>query len=56
MCTKNGVPLLPFAESRFSLKICSTGSLAEYAILIMCIVVFWLAERPALARWDVPLF
>lgn len=56
MCTKNGVPLLPFAESRFSLKICSTGSLAEYAILIMCIVVFWLAERPALLRWDVPLY
>ena len=56
MCTKNGVPLLPFAESRFSLKICSTGSLAEYAILVMCIVVFWLAERPALIRWDVPLY
>ena len=56
MCTKNGTPLLPFGDSRFSFKVCSTGSLGEYAILIMSIVVFWLAERPALARWDVPLY
>ena len=56
MCTKNGVPLLPFTEGRFSLTLCSTGSLGEYAILIMCVIVFWLAERPALMRWDVPLY
>ena len=43
MCTTRGIPLLPFGEKRFSLRICSTGSLAEYAILAMTIIVFWLA-------------
>ena len=43
MCTTRGIPLLPFGKKRFSLRICSTGSLAEYAILAMTIIVFWLA-------------
>ena len=45
MATTNGVPLLPFVEKRFSLKICSTGGLAEYAILAMTALVFWAACR-----------
>lgn len=56
MCTTHGTPLLPFAEKRFSFKICSTGCLGEYSILIMCIIVFWLAKRPELAHWNVPLY
>ena len=56
MCTTHGAPLLPFAEKRYSLKICSTGGFGEYAILILTVVVFWLAERQALAQWQVPLF
>lgn len=56
MCTTHGTPLVPFAEKRFSLKICSTGGIGEYAILIATIVVFWLAKRQAIAEWNVPLF
>ncbi len=43
MCTDRGVPLLPSGEKRLSLRICSTGSLAEYAILAMTMLIFWLA-------------
>ena len=56
MCTTHGTPLIPFAEKRFSLKICSTGGFGEYAILILTIVVFWLAKRQDIAAWNVPLF
>lgn len=56
MCTTHGVPLLPFGAQRVSLKVCSTGSLGEYAILITSIVVFWLAERPELVHFNVPLY
>ena len=56
MCTTHGVPLLPFAKKRFSLKLCSTGSIGEYALLIMCILVFWIMEKPELIRFDVPLY
>ena len=56
MCTSHGVPLLPFGKKRFSLKICSTGSFGEYAILIMCVLVFWIAKRPELLHFHVPLY
>lgn len=56
MCTSHGVPLLPFGRVRFSLKICSTGSFGEYAILIMCVLVFWIAKRPELLHFHVPLY
>ena len=56
MCTTHGVPLLPFAGKRFSLKLCSTGSLGEYALLVMCVLLFWIMEKPELIRFDVPLY
>ncbi|MGX8717976.1 MAG: metal-dependent hydrolase [Desulfovibrio sp.] len=43
LCTTRGIPLLPFGKKRASLRICATGSFAEYAILAMTIIVFWLA-------------
>ena len=56
MCTTHGVPLLPFAKKRFSLKLCSTGSLGEYALLIMSIVLFWIMKRPELVNFHVRLY
>lgn len=56
MCTLRGVPLLPFGKSRISLNICSTGSLGEYALLIMGVLVFWLAEKSELLHVHVPLY
>ena len=56
MCTTKGVPLLPFGNSRFSLKICSTGSWGEYAILFFSVILFWTAERQELLRFDIPLY
>ena len=52
----HGVPLLPFGNTRFSLKICSTGSFGEYAILIMSVLVFWVAKKPELLHFHVPLY
>jgi inner membrane protein len=56
MCTRHGVPLWPSGKKRFSLKLCSTGSLGEYAILLMSTVLFWIAKRPELMHFNVPLF
>ena len=56
MCTTHGVPLLPFAKKRFSLKLCSTGSLGEYALLVMSIALFWIMKRPELLHFHVPLY
>ena len=56
MCTTHGVPLLPFAQKRFSLKLCSTGSLGEYALLAMSIALFWIMKRPELVHFHVPLY
>lgn len=56
LCTTKGVPLLPFGDGKLSLRICSTGSVAEYAILGMSILLFWLAIRAGAVRVDVPLY
>ncbi|MCQ2444151.1 MAG: metal-dependent hydrolase [Mailhella sp.] len=56
MCTTKGVPLLPFGSRRASLKICSTGGVAEYAILGMSILLFWLAIRAGAVSVAVPLY
>ncbi len=56
MCTKQGVPLLPFAKKRFSFKLCSTGSLGEYALLITCLLLFWILQKNALLEFSLPLY
>lgn len=56
MCTTKGVPVLPFGGRRFSLKLCRTGSFAEYAFLAVCAALFWLTQRQALLSLDLPLF
>ncbi len=41
MCTPSGVPMLPFiGKSRFSLKLFATGSLHEYAFLVLAMICF----------------
>ena len=56
MCTSHGVPLMPFADKRFSLKICSTGGFVEYTILVLSIALFWMTERHSLDLWTIPLY
>ena len=56
MCTTKGVPLLPMAGKRLSLRICATGSLAEYAILGMGVILFWLALRAGSISLDVAIY
>ena len=43
MCTIRGVPMLPEGGKNFSLRICRTGGLGEYAILALSMALFWLA-------------
>ena len=55
MCTPSGVPLMPFSRTpRFSLNLCSTGSLREYLFLAAALGVMWLFAgdeiRPLLDR------
>ncbi len=41
MCTPSGVPLLPFvSQKRFSLNLFATGSIQEYAFLLLAMVGF----------------
>ncbi len=43
MLTPQGVPLQPFSrKGRFSLKLCSTGSLGEYCFLAAIVAAAWL--------------
>lgn len=56
MCTTKGVPFLPFGGRRVSLKLCSTGSFAEYAFLAASVALFWITQRHALLHFDIPLF
>ena len=56
MCTVRGIPLLPFGGHCFSLGICATGSIAEYGILAMTAVVFWLAFGHSLLLPAMQLF
>ena len=42
MLTPSGVPLTPFSRSnKFSLKLCSTGSLGEYCFLLCVVGLAW---------------
>ncbi len=56
MCTVHGVPLLPGAEKKFSLGICSTGGLGEYALLASAAALFWYAEGGNIAPFSLPLY
>ncbi len=57
MCTKRGVPLLPFGGVRLSCGLFRTGSLWEYMFLAACAALFLLTEHQALLHiLDVPLF
>ncbi len=56
MCTTKGVPILPFGGRRVSLKLCSTGSFAEYAFLAATVALFLLTQRHTLLRFNIPLF
>ncbi|MBP3730235.1 MAG: metal-dependent hydrolase [Mailhella sp.] len=55
MCTTRGVPLIPWTGRRFSLRICSTGGIGEYAFLATAAALFWLAEKNALSGAFLPL-
>lgn len=49
-CTTAGVPLTPFSRKhKFSLKLCRTGSAAEYLGLAAFCVAFWLLESRELS-------
>ena len=51
MCTQTGVPVAPWSKKNMmSLKLCATGSLAEYAFLATFVLVFSVVAREDLMR------
>lgn len=51
MLTPQGVPLSPFSrKNRFSLKLCKTGGIGEYAFLVTMLVVMWIFLREDIMR------
>lgn len=50
-CTTAGVPVVPWSrQGKFSLGLCRTGGLGEYAFLAVAAGLFWLVERQELGR------
>ncbi len=56
MCTVRGVPVFPAPGKNFSLGICRTGGIGEYAILALSVILFWLAISGGSGFLELPAF
>ena len=54
ICTPSGIPLIPFSQKKFSLKLAVTGHASDYVagLLFACACLCWMARQGRLSNME----